>query len=180
MCICCPCIFYEHSHQLLLRCKTCNFWQNCPSTIQREAHIWVSLHPAYVCAALWCYRGNGRLENISTWRKNWSKFTPRPLPACLPVLPPLFSADRPRCTHLICGQADIMQNASVCILAKETALAGFMAFSTLLKGAGRKSKPESSHGHASHLILDQLCRSRKEKRGAQTILQLSAAVCVPV
>ena len=102
------------------------------------------------------------------------------LPACLAALPPLFSADRPRCTHLICGQADIMQNASVCILAKETALAGFMAFSTLLKGAGRKSKPESSHGHASHLILDQLCRSRKEKRGAQTILQLSAAVCVPV
>ena len=29
---------------------------------------------------------------------------------------------------VICGQADIMQNASVCILAKETA--GFMPFST--------------------------------------------------
>ena len=183
--ICCPCIFYEHSHQLLLRCKTRIFWQNCPSTIQREAHIWVSLHPAYVGATLWCYRGNGRLENISTWRKNWSKFTPRPLPACLPgpaslILSwptPLHPSDlRPSWHYAKCKCVHFSQGDST------SRLHGIFhrERNTLLKGAERKSKPECSHGHASHLILDQLCRSRKEKRGAQTILQLSAAVCVPV
>lgn len=74
-----------------------------------------------------------------------------------PAWPPLFSADRPRCTADL---PDIMQNASVCILAKETAgLRGIFHWerNTLLKGVERKRKPECSHGHASHLILGQLC-----------------------
>ena len=51
------------------------FWQQF-----KEKHTYsrVNLHPAYVeCnAPLWCYQGNGRLENMLSWRKNWSKFIP--------------------------------------------------------------------------------------------------------
>ena len=111
----------------------------------------------------------------------------QPWPAL--ALPPLFSADRPRCTA--CDlRAGWHYAKCKCVHFSQGDSRLHAIFhwerNTLLKGAEagfrkreRKTKPECSHGHASHLILDQWCTC-KEKWAAQytTAVQINRVRCV--
>ena len=151
MCICCPCIFYEHSHQLFLNCKT---HISCTTALPHLKEKYNNFHTAYVhpsdairvMVGLEISRAGGKIGQSSP-----------PWPAA--PLPPLFSADRPRCTGDLRPTWHYAKCKCVHFSQGDSGVHGIFHWerNTLLKGAERKRKPECSHGHASNLILGQLC-----------------------